>query len=188
MKREITKYGNPVLRQKSTPIKTVTDEIRRLADDMIETMRAAEGCGLAAQQIGETRAICVIALPPDLDKDEAGMPQHPNLQMPLVVINPEITAASKKTAGREEGCLSFPDIRGSILRHTEITLKFTGIDGTPREEKLRDFAARVIVGDRGPCRQRRGTIARRTAGGRLEIVTRAVRLALAGAGAHGVTV
>ena len=144
MKREITKYGNPVLRQKSTPIKTVTDEIRRLADDMIETMRAAEGCGLAAQQIGETRAICVIALPPDLDKDEAGMPQHPNLQMPLVVINPEITAASKKTAGREEGCLSFPDIRGSILRHTEITLKFTGIDGTPREEKLRDFAARVI--------------------------------------------
>lgn len=144
MKREITKYGHPVLRQKSTPIKTVTDEIRRLADDMIDTMRAAEGCGLAAQQIAETRSICVIAVPPDLDKGDDGQPQHPHLKMPMVLINPEITAASKKTAGREEGCLSFPDIRGSILRHTEITLKFTDIDGHTREEKLRDFAARVV--------------------------------------------
>jgi peptide deformylase len=64
--------------------------------------------------------------------------------MPLVMLNPEITETSKKTGGREEGCLSFPDIRGSIQRPVEITVKFIGLDGKPRVEKLRDFAARVV--------------------------------------------
>jgi peptide deformylase len=144
MKREIRKYGDPVLREKSRPIPAVNDEIRKLAEDMIDTMRAAEGCGLAAQQVGETRAICVVCVPPDLDKDAEGRPQHPHLHTPVIMVNPQISEASKKMEGREEGCLSFPDIRGSIQRAVEITLKFTGLDGKPRVEQLRDFAARVV--------------------------------------------
>ena len=144
MKREIRKYGDPVLREKAQLITGINAEIRALASDMLDTMRAAEGCGLAAQQIGETRAICVIAVPEDLDKNEAGERQHPHLEMPLVMLNPEITEVSKKSAGRDEGCLSFPEIRGSIQRPVEITVKFLGLDGKSRVEKLRDFAARVV--------------------------------------------
>jgi peptide deformylase len=111
---------------------------------MIETMRDAEGVGLAAQQIGDTRAICVIAIPPDHDKDKAGERIHPHLEMPLVLINPEITVCSKKTDALEEGCLSFPSIRASITRPAEITIKFLDLHGKRREEKLSDFTARAV--------------------------------------------
>lgn len=144
MKRDIRIFGDPVLREKSRPVTAPDAEIRALADDMVETMFAAEGCGLAAQQVGETRAICVIYVPEDLDKNEAGERQHPGLVTPLVLLNPRITAASKKTEGREEGCLSFPGIRGSIPRATQIVLEFMDLDGRIRTEKLRDFAARVV--------------------------------------------
>lgn len=144
MKLQIRKYGDPVLREKAKPITKITDEIHRLAADMMDTMHAAEGVGLAAQQIGETRAICIIMVPPDLDKNETGEPQHPHLAQPVVLLNPVITEASKTMAGRDEGCLSFPEIRGSIQRPTAITLKYMGLDGIERTEKLRDFAARVV--------------------------------------------
>lgn len=144
MKLEIRKYGDPVLREKAKPITKITDEIHKLAADMIDTMHAAEGVGLAAQQIGETRAICIIMVPPDLDKNSEGQPQHPHLEKPVVVLNPVITESSKTIGGREEGCLSFPEIRGTIQRPTQITLKYTGLDGVERIEKLRDFAARVV--------------------------------------------
>lgn len=144
MKREIRLYGDPVLREKSRPIVSVTPEIRELADDMIDTMKAAEGVGLAAQQIGETRSICVIYLPPDHDKDESGARQHPHLVTPLVLLNPVVAEASKITEGRDEGCLSFPDIRASIQRSREITVRFMDLEGKARSEKLRDFAARVV--------------------------------------------
>lgn len=143
MKRDIRKYGDPVLREKSRRIEKVDDEIRALAADMIDTMNAAEGVGLAAQQIGETRSICVILVPPDYDKDETGARMHPHLDGPVVLLNPEITAASKTVAGRDEGCLSFPEIRATIQRFTEVTVSFMDIEGRPRVEKLRDFAARV---------------------------------------------
>lgn len=144
MKREIRKYGDPVLREKAKPIAHVDADIKSLAADMIDTMRAAEGVGLAAQQIGETRAICVISVPEDLDRDAEGNRQHPHLDMPLVIMNPQIEKPSKVVDSREEGCLSFPNIRGNISRPVEITLKFTGIDGRQRVEKLNDFAARVV--------------------------------------------
>lgn len=133
-----------MLREKSRPVAAVDKEIRTLAADMIETMREAEGVGLAAQQIGETRSICVIAVPPDHDRDGNGGPLHPHLVMPLVLLNPTITELSRKTEGREEGCLSFPDIRGSIPRSVEITVSFTDLEGRARVEQLRGFVARVV--------------------------------------------
>ena len=144
MKRDIRTFGDPVLREKSRPIAAPTPEIRALADDMIETMFAAEGCGLAAQQIGETRAICIVYVPEDLDKNEAGERLHPNFEGPRALLNPRIIEASKKSEGREEGCLSFPGIRGSIPRSLEIVLEYMDLDGKTHTVKLREFAARVV--------------------------------------------
>lgn len=144
MKLDIRQYGDPILREKGKAIAKIDADILKLAEDMIETMRAADGCGLAAQQIGRDLMICVVEAPADLDKDEAGEPYNPGLAMPMIVINPEIITASKKTDSREEGCLSFPEIRGNIDRAREITLKFLNEKGEPQELQVRGFAARVL--------------------------------------------
>lgn len=133
-----------MLREKARPIAKVGAEIRKLADDMIDTMRYAEGVGLAAQQIGETRAICVVEVPDKMDRDEAGNRFHPGLDMPMVLLNPEIFEPSKKTESREEGCLSFPEIRGNITRSVEIGLRYMDLEGAKHELRVKDFLARVV--------------------------------------------
>jgi len=87
----VTTYGNPILRKKAEPISEVTDEIRKLADDMLETMYAEHGLGLAAEQVGKSVAICVIDVPADADLDANGARENPDIEMPLVLINPKIT-------------------------------------------------------------------------------------------------
>lgn len=144
MKREIKYYGDPVLRAKARPVPAVDGELRRLAQDMIETMRANAGCGLAAQQIGRTEAVCVIEVMPEQDADKEGGRLHPDLAMPMVLFNPEIIESSSKIDYYEEGCLSFPDLRGSVPRPLEVTVRFLDEDGRPRELRLRQFLARVV--------------------------------------------
>lgn len=133
-----------MLRAKAEPVTVFGDEIRKLGTEMIEIMRKADGCGLAAQQIGETRSICVIEVPPDYDLDDEGKPLNPDLKMPMILINPEISAPSRKTDSRDEGCLSFPGIRGSISRPTGIHVTCQDQDGKKMEMDVRGFAARVI--------------------------------------------
>jgi peptide deformylase len=137
-------YGDPVLREKAAPFDVVTEEVRKLAADMLETMRAERGVGLAAQQIGLSQSICVIDVPPDFDLDEAGVRQHPDQPMPLVLINPEIVSSSEEVWSAEEGCLSFPDINGQIKRPFTITLRYTSLDGETIENFFQGFLARVI--------------------------------------------
>lgn len=137
-------YGDPILRTPAARIHEVTPAIRKLADDMIATMRASEGVGLAAQQIGQALAICTIEVPLDYDTDENGVRLHPDLPMPLVLLNPEITEFSKKTQHHEEGCLSFPGIRADILRPSSITLRYQDLEGAHHTVALRDFMARVV--------------------------------------------
>lgn len=144
MSRTIRIYGDPVLREKARPIEIVTDEIRSLAREMIEIMRASDGVGLAAQQIGETQAICVIEVPEDYDKDEDGQRLNPQLTMPMVIINPVISGPSKKEDAREEGCLSFPGIRGSITRPRNIHLSCLNENGEAVSLDIKGFTARVI--------------------------------------------
>lgn len=144
MNHEIRLYGDPVLRTAATPIAAVTDEVRRLAASMIDQMRVSEGVGLAAQQIGETRSICVIEVPEGYDQDDEGQPLNPGLAMPMVLINPVITAPSKKTTSHEEGCLSFPGIRGSISRPHKIHVTALNEKGEPLDFDVRGFTARVI--------------------------------------------
>src|ERR1700761_5135593 len=114
---EIVKYGDPVLRAKGARIEAITDEIKQLAADMLETMRAAHGVGLAAQQIGKPIQLTVI--------DVAGIEDRPSAMwiddkegpieehMPLVLLNPVLKLSEEKETGNE-GCLSFPDVTAEI--------------------------------------------------------------------------
>jgi len=141
---EIRIFGDPVLRTKAEPVKDFGPEIRKLGAEMIEIMRKADGCGLAAQQIGETRAICVIEVPAEYDLDEEGKPLNPHVKMPMILINPVISTPSRKTDSRDEGCLSFPGIRGSISRSLSIHVECQDQDGNNLALDVQGFVARVI--------------------------------------------
>lgn len=115
----IVEYPAPVLRTKGARIQQITDEIRALASDMIETMIQSKGCGLAAQQVGKALQLTVINVPEsDITPSSMiidGGTANLNEWMPLVLLNPELTLGSEKEWGTE-GCLSFPEVTGDIER------------------------------------------------------------------------
>src|SRR5207248_8764654 len=119
MRRRILQYGSPVLRAKGQPVEEIDDRIRQLASDMIETMRAANGVGLAAQQIGEALQLTVVDVSPVEDRPSTlklnGLEVDPKAASPLILINPEITLGNDTSLGLE-GCLSFPEITVDIER------------------------------------------------------------------------
>jgi peptide deformylase len=144
MRLPLRYYGDPVLRERAAPVAAVDDELLRLSQDLIETMRLEQGVGLAAQQIGKTVALCVVEVPPDYDTDPEGRRLNPDVPMPLVLFNPRVIASSTTLAKGEEGCLSFPGIRAAILRPTCVTVTFLDREGRAAELRLRDFVARVV--------------------------------------------
>src|SRR5437773_7544341 len=119
----IAKYGNPVLRQKGARIERITPEIEQLVSDMLETMRAAAGIGLAAQQVGRALQLTVLDVrgvkdrPSTLQKN--GSPVDVAEAMPLVLINPVLRPFGDLVAG-PEGCLSFPEIYEEITRPASV--------------------------------------------------------------------
>jgi peptide deformylase len=135
-------YGNEILRRKAVPVAEVTEEIRRLVGDMLESMYAAKGVGLAAEQVGRTECVCVIDVPRDAEK-EACRAENAVVPMPLVLINPEITAAEGKQRN-EEGCLSFPEIGAPITRADKVTVAYTDLDGVRRTLTARGLLSRAI--------------------------------------------
>ena len=108
--------GDPVLRQETVPVTTVTDELRRLVDDMFDTMYAAEGIGLAAPQVGRTERLAVV----DVHGEK------------YVLFNPEIVAREGKITW-EEGCLSIPEIHADVERSLTVTVRALDRDGQPFE-------------------------------------------------------
>lgn len=116
---DVVKYGHPALRQKGVRIADVDADIKRLIADMFETMYAAKGVGLAAQQVGQPLQLTVIDVRPATDRPSTievdGKPAEVNAYMPLVLINPEIKPAGNPTPGTE-GCLSFPELYTDITR------------------------------------------------------------------------
>jgi len=144
---DIVKYGHPVLRQKGARIEGITREIIKLAEDMLETMRANKGVGLAAQQIGRALQLTVIDVrdvkdrPSWLELD--GKPADLNGFMPLVLINPEITPLGEFVPGGE-GCLSFPEIFGEITRPESVDVKALNEKGKPVEFRGGGLLARVV--------------------------------------------
>ncbi len=145
MRLDVACYGDPILRRKADPIGDVTKAIRRLADDMLETMHAERGVGLAAQQVRQTVALCVIDLPPEYDRDgEDGPPFNPGIAMPLIMLNPRIVERLGGLETAEEGCLSFPGIRSPIARAGGVAVAFHDFRGEARVLNVRGFLARAI--------------------------------------------
>jgi peptide deformylase len=124
---EIHVLGSPVLRTETTPVAGVTDDLRRLVDDMFETMHAAQGIGLAAPQVGRLERVAVVQVDEDM----------------LVLVNPEIvTPIGKERA--EEGCLSIPDIYGDVERAARVTVRALDLEGKPFEREASGLLARAI--------------------------------------------
>ncbi len=143
----VVKYGTPVLRQKGTPIEAVTSEIKQLIADMFETMYATKGIGLAAQQVGKALQLTVLDLrgvedrPSTLELD--GKPADVEKFMPLVLINPEIKPLNDPVAG-PEGCLSFPELYGDVLRPESVAVKALNEKGKPVEFRCGGLLARAV--------------------------------------------
>ena len=120
--------GDPILREETKPVTVITEEIRRLVDDMFETMYAARGIGLAAPQVGRTERLCVV----DVDEE------------PLVLINPEILEASRATEKAEEGCLSIPDVYGDVERPATVRIRAMDREGNVYERDASGLLARCM--------------------------------------------
>jgi peptide deformylase len=144
---DVTKYGNPILRQKGARIETVTPEIKQLIADMFETMYATKGIGLAAQQIGKALQLTVLDLrgvedrPSTLELD--GKSADVDKFMPLVLINPEIMPLNDPVLG-PEGCLSFPELYGDVLRPESVAVKALNEKGKPIEFRCGGLLARAV--------------------------------------------
>ena len=143
MKYDVVKFGKDALRAKAQPVGEVTDEVKKLASDMLETMYAASGVGLAAEQVGRTERICVIDVPADAEKKEC-VEFNKAVEMPLVMVDPEIKELSKATQRGSEGCLSFPEIYAQITRANEVAVEYTGLDGARHTARARGLLARAI--------------------------------------------
>jgi peptide deformylase len=126
---EIRVLGDPILRQETKPVGAVTDEIRRLVDDMFETMRAAKGIGLAAPQIGRLERVAVVDV-------EGG-------KQPIALVNPEIVS-SEGTAKAEEGCLSIPDVFGDVERPAQVVVRALDRNGASFEMSASELLARCF--------------------------------------------
>jgi peptide deformylase len=129
----IVKLPDPVLRQKSAPVERVDDELRKLADAMLETMYDAPGVGLAAVQVGIPRRLIVL----DTSKDD----DNPT---PLVLINPEILMLGSELKLHEEGCLSIPDVQVEIERPSSLTVRYLDREGKQQEMAADGLLATAI--------------------------------------------
>ena len=126
-KRPILIHPDPRLKKVSAPVPDLSDDLRRLADDMLETMYDAPGIGLAAPQVGVNTRLIVL----DCVKVEGEAPR------PLIMFNPEIVAASDERSVYEEGYLSIPEQYGEVERPAEVSLRWIDRDGREQQE---DFA------------------------------------------------
>jgi peptide deformylase len=131
--RTIITIPDPVLRELCAPIEKVDDDVRALADDMLDTMYDAPGIGLAASQIGVLKRIFVL----DVAKEEA--PKEP-----MVFINPKIVWSSEDMSVYQEGCLSIPEYFEDVERPTEVTVQFMNREGAEQEIKADGLLATCI--------------------------------------------
>jgi peptide deformylase len=135
----IREMGDPVLREVARPVtaeELAGEGVQRLIDDMIETMRAADGAGLAAPQVGVPSRIAVIEVRP-------GNPRYPyKPPIPLtVIVNPELTMLDDATFATNEGCLSMPNLRGDLDRFENLAVRYLDRDGVAHEETRRGLTA-----------------------------------------------
>jgi peptide deformylase len=135
----IVTVGDPVLRERArevSPGELETPETQRFIDELIETMRTANGAGLAANQVGELRRIAVAEVRPNHPR----YPYKPPIPL-TVLVNPVIEPLDDETFAVNEGCLSVPDLRGEVERHVHVRVRWLDRDGTPHDEVRRGLTA-----------------------------------------------
>lgn len=143
----IVHYNDPILRQKGQKVTKFDAELAHLAQEMIATMKEAEGIGLAAQQIGQALQFCVMDLTPmkrDFDWLLNGVKTPLELIMPMAMANPVVTLLPSEKEPYEEGCLSFPEIRGEVLRPDEISVVYQDLQGVQHTLVCNGIFARCI--------------------------------------------
>jgi peptide deformylase len=138
---KVARLGHPILRQVASPVppeRLRSAEIQRFIDDMVETMREYDGAGLAAPQVHTLLQIAVIEV--------EGNPRYPDApSIPLtVIVNPVVTPLTEEMEDGWEGCLSVPDMRGMVPRHTAVRLQCLDREGQQLDLVAKEFYARVI--------------------------------------------
>ena len=128
----ILKLGHPMLVKKAEPIENIDDGVRRLAEDMIETMHAAPGLGLSAPQVNVSRRLITVDLAVGEKEGEV-----------IVLVNPEILEQEGKVI-RDEGCLSVPEVFEKVARPQKVKVKGLDLDGRERTIEATDLMARVL--------------------------------------------
>src|SRR5215475_4073778 len=129
----IVKFGNPVLEKPADPVTVFDDELKKLVDDMFESMYAAHGVGLAAPQIGISKRLAVIDVTFKEDPDAK-----------LVLVNPEIIHTEGRHA-QNEGCLSIPDFRENVSRPRKVTIRAQDVNGKFYEKTGEELLARAFL-------------------------------------------
>ncbi|MBR4597423.1 MAG: peptide deformylase [Opitutales bacterium] len=150
MQMRITKYGEPVLKQKAEKVEVFDSGLEKLANDMFESMCEANGIGLAAPQVGVSKRMFVIDMRRRYDADTPcnftldGKSIPLELAMPLVAVNPEVENAGEYVETAEEGCLSFPAIYGEVERFYKVRLVYSDLKGARHEIVCDGLFARCI--------------------------------------------
>lgn len=135
---KIAQIGHPILREKAravSPDELASEKVQQFIDDLVETMRDANGAGLAATQVYMPLSICAIEV-----KDNPRYPYKPNVPL-TILVNPVIEALTDELFDNFEGCLSVPNLRGVVKRHTEIRVTGMNRDGSPYDENIRGLTA-----------------------------------------------
>lgn len=144
---EIVTHGHPALRAKGRRVEKIDAEVRRLAEDMLETMADADGVGLAAQQVGLPLQFFVIDVSVVKDRPSVlrigGKTVPVTDHMPMVLINPDVEPFGKSHAG-QEGCLSLPGVRAEIVRPYSVRVKSQNLEGQSVEFEADGLLARAI--------------------------------------------
>jgi peptide deformylase len=147
MNLSILQYGDPILRAKGKRIDKIDNRIRELAANMLDTMHAANGVGLAAQQVGEALQLTVLDVSQVEDRPSSmrlnGEEVDPKTKMPLILINPQIILGDQ-TDVETEGCLSFPEITGEIERAEAVMARAQSLEGNKIEIEASGLLARAL--------------------------------------------
>ena len=148
MSLRITQFGESILHEKGISVSSFDSELAELADQMLEAMEEAEGIGLAAQQIGKSLRFCVVDVPEHPEYPMIcildGKSLSPSMIMPMALSNPEVTPLPSDEFYYEEGCLSFPGVRGEVARPERISVSYQDLDGNPHSLECDGLLARCI--------------------------------------------
>lgn len=143
MQMPLSYYGDPVLRKKTSRIDEITDEIRKLVPDMVVTMHANNGIGLAAPQVGRSISLFITEVPVNVSENPHEAKWEPGKLR--VFINPKIMAHSEEQWVYNEGCLSIPGLYGDVVRPVGVVVRATDLDGNEFEETLTWLDGRAVM-------------------------------------------